>query len=55
MDPEGRGRYRKSLGQIQDRLRLLPGRFEDDGRIERVRACIRNTLADIDRVQRAYS
>jgi hypothetical protein len=54
MEPEGRARYRRSLRQIQDQLGLLADQFDDAGRIERVRACIQNTLADIERVQRLY-
>ena len=54
LEPEGRERYKKSLGQIQSRLRLRPDQFDDAGRIERVQTCLQNTLADIERVQRAY-
>jgi hypothetical protein len=52
-EAKGREKYRKKLERIQGRLGKLPGSFDDEGRIGRVRACLQNTLADIETVQRA--
>ena len=48
MDEAGRQAYKRDLLSILKEASTITDDVRDNGRVERIRACIKNTVADID-------
>jgi hypothetical protein len=55
MDAVGRAAYKTGLAAILESLAGIEDSVSDDGRVDRIRRCINNTIADIETIEAAQA